>query len=62
MHGNLSAETKAKVLCGEYIVHNDFAPHELLPPSNTMEPYADNHGTLALRPKFPRKILDTFDK
>ena len=62
MHGNPSAENKAKALRGEYIVLEDFGPNELLPPSNTMEPYTDSQGALALRPKRPKKILDTFDK
>ena len=62
MHGNPSAETKAKALCGEYVVLEEFASHELLPPCNTMEPYTDSCGTLALRPKHPKKILDIFDK
>ena len=55
MHGNPSAETKAKALRGEYVVLEEFAPHELLPHCNTMEPYADSHGTLALCPKGPKK-------
>ena len=50
MHGNLSAETKTKVLCGEYVMLKEFTPRELLPPGNTMEPYADICGTLALHP------------
>ena len=40
----------------------EFIPHELLPPCNTMEPYADSCGTLALCRKHLKKILDTFDK
>lgn len=62
MHANPSSETKAKAIRGEYIVLEEFAPDDLLPPSNTMEPYTDNNGTLSLRPKKPRKILDSFDK
>ena len=38
MHGNPLAETKAKILSGEYIVLQEFAPHELLPPCNIIEP------------------------
>ena len=64
IHGNPSAETRGKALCGEYIVLEEFTPHELLPACNTMEPYDDSHshGTLVLHPKCPKKITDTFDK
>ena len=47
---------------GPKSVLEEFASHELLPPCNTMEPYADSHGTLVLDSKHPRNILDTFDK
>ena len=62
MHANPSADTKAKALRGEYIQLEDFAPDELLPPNPALEPFADSRGTLTLRPKRPKKVLDRFDK
>ena len=62
MHANPSAETKAKALRGEYVQLEEFAPDELLPPNPALEPFADSRGTLTLRPKRPRKVLNSFDK
>ena len=62
MHANPSADTKAKALRGEYVQLEDFAPNELLPPNPALEPFADSHGALTLRPKSPKKVLDNFDK